>query len=193
MGRPAVFIDRDGTINEEAGYINHINSFKIFDFVPQSLRLLNEMGIYAIVITNQGGIARDYFSEELVTSLHTYLKDKMLEKGAFIDAIYYCPHYPKTKHPIYGIDCDCRKPKEGLVKMALADFDIDQRSMFVIGDKWSDLELGERIGAIKILVKTGYGLGELEKYQNHNIQPDFVEDNLLMAVLRVLRLLSIHE
>ncbi|MCA1926862.1 MAG: HAD family hydrolase [Calditerrivibrio sp.] len=187
MSRPVVFIDRDGTINEEAGYMNHIDSFKIFDFVPQAIRLLNINNILAIVLTNQGGIARGYFSEELVLNIHKKMLEDLSQRGALIDRLYYCPHYPKGSHPLYGIDCDCRKPKDGMFKKALKDFDIDIKKMFVVGDKFTDIELGENIGAYKILVRTGYGKGEELEIGKRSIKPDEVCDNLLMAVLSILK------
>ncbi|MEF3255554.1 MAG: HAD family hydrolase [Deferribacterales bacterium] len=187
-GKSVVFIDRDGTINEEAGYMNHIDSFKIFDFVPQAIRLLNIHNILAIVLTNQGGIARGYFSEELVNSMHKKLHKLLNLQGANLDAIYYCPHYPKGKDPKYGIDCDCRKPKDGLVKIALKEFNIDQSKMFVIGDKFTDIELGRKIGAYSILVRTGYGKGEEMQMNKYSVAPDEVTDNLLTAVLSILKM-----
>lgn len=190
LEKSVVFIDRDGTINEEAGYINHIDSFRIFEFVPQAIRLLNVHNILAIVITNQGGIARGYFSEKLVNEIHNKMISDLKEKGAVIDGLYYCPHYPKAKHPEYGIDCDCRKPKDGLIKQAMNDFCIDRNKMFVVGDKWTDIELGEKIGAKKILVETGYGKGELIDKKDNTIQPDIVASNLLTAVYEVLKILK---
>jgi len=192
MERSVVFIDRDGTINEEAGYINHIDSFRIFDFVPQAIRLLNIHNILAIVVTNQGGIARNYFSEDLVKEIHEKMANDLSIKGAILDGIYYCPHYPKAKHPLYGIDCDCRKPKDGLIKQAFKDFQIDKNRMFVVGDKWTDVELGEKIGAKKILVKTGYGKGEILSNQNNPLQPDIITENLLYAVYEILGILKIE-
>jgi D-glycero-D-manno-heptose 1,7-bisphosphate phosphatase len=190
MERSVAFIDRDGTINEESGYINHIDSFRLFDFVPHAIRLLNLHNILAIVITNQGGIARGYFSEDLVRSIHKKMLDDLKIRGAILDGIYYCPHYPKAKHPEYGIDCDCRKPKTGLIQQALKDFPIDRKKMFVIGDKWTDIELGENIGAKKILVKTGYGKGELIDQQKNKIRPDIIAENLLYAVYEILNILK---
>lgn len=186
MAYPVVFIDRDGTINEEAGYINHIDSFRMFDFVPHAIRLLNKHNILTIVITNQGGIARGYFSEELVYSIHKKMMGDLSKMGAKIDAVYYCPHYPGANHPLYGIDCDCRKPKTGLIKRALADFDIDKRRMFVIGDKLVDMELAHNVGAYKILVRTGYGKGEELKIDKLPFKVDAVTDDLLGAVLMIL-------
>lgn len=186
MAYPVVFIDRDGTINEEAGYINHIDSFRMYDIVPHAIRLLNSHNILTIVITNQGGIARGYFSEELVNSIHNKMADDLSKMGAKIDAIYYCPHYPGANHPLYGIDCDCRKPKTGLIKKALADFDIDKSKMFVVGDKLVDMELANNISAHKILVRTGYGKGEELKIDCKDFKIDAVTDNLLYAVLTVL-------
>src|SRR5919204_1512738 len=121
----AIFIDRDGTINEEVGYINHISRYRPFAFAAEAVRLINEAGWRAILVTNQSGVARGYFTEGLVAEVHAHLAAALDRGGARFDAIYYCPHHPTIGEPPYRLECDCRKPKPGLIHRAAADFRLD--------------------------------------------------------------------
>jgi D-glycero-D-manno-heptose 1,7-bisphosphate phosphatase len=116
MKRPAVFIDRDGTISEEVGYINHPSRFRLFPYSSEAIRILNNNEWLAIVITNQAGVARGYFSEDVITAVHDRLKQEL--ESAQLDALYYCAHHPSVGEPPYRFDCDCRKPKTGLIERA---------------------------------------------------------------------------
>ena len=181
MKRPAVFIDRDGTISEEVGYINHPSRFRVFPYAAEAIRMLNDNGWLAIVITNQAGVARGYFSEEMISSVHDQLKREL--GGAELDAIYYCAHHPSVGEPPYRVDCDCRKPKTGLIDRAARDFEIDMGASWVIGDRYSDLELARNAGLHSAFVLSGYGRGEWEyKKQAWKVEPDLVCENLLEAV-----------
>lgn len=182
---PAVFIDRDGTINIEAGYIDHPDNFNLYPFVPQSIRLLNEHGFLVIVLTNQAGVGRGYFGEDNVETLHAKMCSELAKGGARLDAVYYCPHHTSSKDPRYAVDCDCRKPRTGMVDKALQDLPIDKSRMFIIGDKMSDIKLGKKTGCRTYLVKTGYGLREAE---NNSDGADIITDNLLLAVLDILKI-----
>ncbi len=187
MKLPAVFIDRDGTINKEAGYMNHPDSFEIYPFVHQAIRLLNIHNILVIVVTNQAGIARGYFPESIMHSLHKKMQYELEKQGAKIDALYYCPHHPSSKNPKLAIDCNCRKPKTGMYEQALNDLPIDTEKTYMVGDKFSDIQFGNNFGAKTIMVKTGYGKGEMElKYHKQSVLPDTVKNNLLDAVLWIL-------
>lgn len=183
MKKPAVFIDRDGTINEQMGYINHLSRFKILPGIPEAIRLLNENNFLAIVVTNQSGVARGYFPIELVDEVHSFMEDSLRKAGAFVDGIFFCPHYPTGNVPEYTIECDCRKPKTGLIDQALSSFDIDVSRSYVVGDHSTDLELAHNVGLKGIMVKSGYGLGGI-KYilPDMSIKPSYIADDLLDAV-----------
>jgi D-glycero-D-manno-heptose 1,7-bisphosphate phosphatase len=186
MRRPAVFIDRDGTISEEVGYINHPSRYRVFPFSADAVRLLNESGWLAIMVTNQAGVARGYFDEEMIVQVNELL-EKELEAGkARLDAIYYCAHHPSLGEPPYRLDCDCRKPKPGLLYRAVKDFDIDLGRSWVVGDRYSDVELAGNAGTHSAFVLTGYGRGEWEYQSNGWIhKPEIVADNLLQAIMRI--------
>jgi len=178
----AVFLDRDGTINEEMGYINHISRFKIFRFVPKAIRILNESGYKVIVVTNQSGVARGYFDEQLVKEVHKKLLNKVELAGAKIDAIYYCPHHPDEGKPPYRIDCECRKPKTGMIQKAKNAFNLDITRSFMIGDRYKDVEFGHKAGLHTVMVLTGYGKGEYTyQRQQWKKKPDHISKNLLEA------------
>ena len=181
MKRPAVFIDRDGTISEEVGYVNHPSRFRVFPYSAEAIRILNNNGWLAIVITNQAGVARGYFSEEMIASVHDQLKLDL--ETAQLDAIYYCAHHPSVGEPPYRFDCDCRKPKPGLIERAAKDFEIELEASWVIGDRYSDIELARNAGLHSAFVLSGYGRGEWE-YQRYawKHEPDVVCENLLEAV-----------
>jgi len=181
--KPAVFIDRDGTISEEVGYVNHPSRFRLFPYSSEAIRILNNNGWLAIVITNQAGVARGYFSEDVIVSVHDQLKRDLHEGSAQLDAIYYCAHHPSVGEPPYRSDCDCRKPKTGLINRAVSDFAIDLGTSWMVGDRYGDVELARNAGLHSAFVLSGYGRGEWE-YQRHGWQhePDLVCENLLEAV-----------
>lgn len=183
MKKPAIFLDRDGTLNEERGYINHIDRFILIPGVPKAVKLINDLGYLAIVITNQSGIARGYYDLARLKTYHNKLKKELSEAGAKLDAIYFCPHHPQGKVKKYAIECDCRKPKTGMIDQAIKDFEIDLEHSFLIGDRYRDILFGKKLNMKSILVKTGYGKGEweFEKY-TWKVQPDYVAENLLEAV-----------
>ncbi|MGR0481732.1 MAG: D-glycero-alpha-D-manno-heptose-1,7-bisphosphate 7-phosphatase [Candidatus Electronema sp. V4] len=189
--RPAVFLDRDGTINEQMGYINHLSRFVLLPGAAQAIRLLNERGIPAVVVTNQSGLARGYFPPDLLDAVHTEMKRLLAAEGAHLDGIYVCPHHPEAKVAQYRQSCGCRKPLPGLLEQAAADLHLDLSRSFMVGDRWSDLECGVRGGAAPVLVLTGYGQGELEHIgPQKKIQPAVIAGNLLEAAEQVIRLLD---
>ena len=180
----SVFIDRDGTISEEVGYINHASRFRVFPYSAEAIRILNNSGWLAIVITNQAGVARGYFSEDVIASVHDRLKTDL--ENAQLDAIYYCAHHPTVGEPPYQLDCDCRKPKPGLLLRAARDYDIDLANSWMVGDRYSDIELAANAGVKSALVLSGYGRGEWEHQRdNWTIQPDLVAEDLLAAVNQI--------
>jgi D-glycero-D-manno-heptose 1,7-bisphosphate phosphatase len=187
MKKPALFIDRDGTINEQMGYINHMSRFLVLPRVPEAVRLLNENHILAIVVSNQSGVARGYHPIELVHQLHAHLQATLKKEGALIDGIFFCPHHPRGSIPEYAKACHCRKPETGLIDQARESFDIDLANSYVVGDRYTDMEMAHRAGMRGILVKTGYGLGEIAYVLPHQpTQPVHIAEDLLEAVQWVL-------
>ncbi len=181
--RRAIFIDRDGTLNEEVGYIRKLTDFRLFDFSAEAVKLINEAGWMAIVVTNQSGIARGLFGEDFLQQVHEQMSAELEQGGARIDAIYYCPHHPEIGEPAYRRNCDCRKPEPGLLRRAVEDFGVDLQASVIIGDRFRDVEMAQAVGARGVLVLTGYGREEFEKDSDKRVwQPDYVAENLLEAV-----------
>ncbi len=179
----AVFLDRDGTVSEEVGYVNHVGRFRLIPRAAQGIRCINESDYLAILVTNQAGVARGYFKESLVIAVHERLEELLAENGAHLDGIYYCPHHPTAGEPPYRQDCDCRKPKPGMVLAAQRDLNIDVAQSFMVGDKHSDITFAQSVGMQGVLVKTGYGLGEIEQWSAEwTEQPDQICEDLLDAV-----------
>lgn len=184
----AVFIDRDGTVTEEVGYLNNIDRLKLIKGTSNAIRLLNKKGLKVVVITNQAGVARGYFPEELIHKAHERLKKLLSKSGAYLDGIYYCPHHPEGKNKKYRKICDCRKPNPGMIETAANELNIDIKSSYVVGDKLSDVALAQNVGAKGILVLTGYGKGELEYFKDNGCKkPDYVAEDLHEAVVWILK------
>ncbi|MDH3349229.1 MAG: D-glycero-beta-D-manno-heptose 1,7-bisphosphate 7-phosphatase [Desulfobulbaceae bacterium] len=180
--KPAVFLDRDGTINEQMGYVNHINRFHLLEGVAEAIRSLNEKSIPVVVVTNQSGLARGYFPKSLLDEVNVKMEKLLAQEGAFVDGIYICPHHPEAKEEQYRVACNCRKPKTGLLEKAALDMGLDLKKSFVVGDRWSDLKCAVGVGAVPILVLTGYGRGDLEYIgPRQEIQPTFVGEDLREA------------
>jgi D-glycero-D-manno-heptose 1,7-bisphosphate phosphatase len=189
MKRPAVFIDRDGTISEEVGYVNHPTRFRLFPYSAEAIRILNNNEWLAILVTNQAGVARGYFSEEVIIKIHEQLKHDL--KDTHLDAIYYCAHHPSVGAPPYRVDCDCRKPKTGLIDRAAQEFEIDRGASWMVGDRYSDIELARNAGLRSAFLLSGYGRGEWEYQRNSwQHQPDIVCENLLEAVKMIVNMHS---
>ena len=178
----AVFLDRDGTINEEVGYLKSLDMLKVIPGAGAAIRRLNAAGFKVVIITNQSGVARGYFPESLVHEAHALLTATLRKDGATIDGIYYCPHHPTAGNSKHTIQCDCRKPATGLMDRAARDLDIDLKQSFMVGDKWSDIELGHRAGARSILVRSGFAPDDAgNKRPPHVEDPDFTAHDLAEA------------
>lgn len=179
----AVFIDRDGTLSEEVGYINHVSRFQLFPYAAEAIKELNQNDWLAIVITNQAGVARGYFSEDMVHAVHKKMAEDLAVSGAKLDAVYYCAHHPSVGQPPYRVDCDCRKPKPGLIERAARDLNIDVKSSWMVGDRYSDVQLAHNAGLKSMFVMSGYGRGEWEhQQQDWTLKPDMTAENILEAV-----------
>ena len=167
----AVFLDRDGTINEEVGYLSDPDGLKLIRGAAEAVKKLNDHGIKVIVISNQSGVGRGYFSERDLARINMRLTELLLSYEARIDAIYYCPHHPDD-------GCECRKPEPGLLKKAAREHSIDLGRSYVVGDKKTDVELAVNAGSKGILVKTGFGREQLKTMTS---SAAFVADDLLDA------------
>jgi D-glycero-D-manno-heptose 1,7-bisphosphate phosphatase len=179
--RPAVFLDRDGTIAEEVGYLNHVSRFRMFPFASAAIRRLNEAGLPVMVVTNQSGIGRGYYPESLVHVVHKLMNQQLAAAGAHVDAIYYCPHTSADA-------CCCRKPKTGMLDNAAREHSLDLGRSFVVGDRYVDIDLAQNVRARGILVRSGYGEGELEWHSaKWPVPPDFVAKDLTEATDWILR------
>src|SRR5262245_8182638 len=188
MADIGVFIDRDGTISEEVGYINHLSRFQIYPWSARAIAVLYRNDLQAVLVTNQAGVASGYFAEELVIEVHEKLQQELAREDAHLDAIYYCTHHPTVGPEPYRQDCNCRKPKPGMLFRAVKELDLNLNSSFVIGDRYSDIELAHNAGTRSIFVLSGYGLGEYEyQRQNWKVQPNWIADNLLEATRIFLR------
>jgi D-glycero-D-manno-heptose 1,7-bisphosphate phosphatase len=173
----AVFLDRDGTINIEKEYLYRPKDFEFIPGAPEAVQLLNQAGIMVVVVTNQSGVARGYYTEDDVENLHRHIARELERSEAHIDAWLYCPHHPSGRGS-YAIPCDCRKPLPGMLLEAARRYGIDLDNSTMIGDKLADIEAGKAAGCRTILVRTGYGTGE-EQYVGSGT---VVCDDLLSAV-----------
>lgn len=184
--RPAVFLDRDGTLLEEANYLDRLDRLVFFPYAVDAVRLLNRGGYAVVVITNQSGVGRGMYSEEFVRETHDLVAARMRAGGAHVDGFYYCPHHPDATVRAYRQECDCRKPAPGMLVRAAADLDLDLARSFAVGDKWTDVGVGRTTGARGILVRTGYGRSS-EASPPPGVQADAVVDNVMGAVAWILR------
>ena len=170
--QPAVFLDRDGTINQDTGYIDSPERLFIIDGAASAIKRLNSKGFRVVVITNQSGVGRGYFTKEAADSVNKKLEEVLKREGAHLDGIYYCPHHPDD-------NCECRKPRIGLLEKAKNDLAIDFKKSYVIGDKGSDIEIAQSIGGKGILVLIGSGKDEKQKLDH---EPSYIATDLKDAV-----------
>lgn len=185
-GRAAVFLDRDGTLIEDIGYLRFAGEVAFYPWSVDAVRALNQAGLPVVVITNQSGVARGILREPMIEDVHRHLSMLLDAGGAHIDAYYYCPHHPEATVAAYRTRCDCRKPGCGMIERASADLDLDPARSFVVGDKWIDVGAARAAGARGILVRTGYGATE-EAQPPPDLTADAVVDNLVEAVSWILR------
>jgi D-glycero-D-manno-heptose 1,7-bisphosphate phosphatase len=187
----AVFLDRDGTINEEVGYLDSLEKIKMIPAAYEAIRLINLSGMKAIVVTNQSGVARGIFTENFVRQTHDIIQASLLQKKASIDKFYYCPHHPTEGTGIYLQNCNCRKPSSGMLLQAANDLDIELVSSYMVGDTYRDIETAKKVGVKGILVKTVYGREVLQDVgpdvATAGNKPDFVAEDILEAVKWVMK------
>jgi D-glycero-D-manno-heptose 1,7-bisphosphate phosphatase len=174
--RKAIFLDRDGVLNEETGFIRRPEDLHLYEFTGRAICKINASDFLAVVITNQSVVARGLITEENLKAIHHYLETELAKEDARLDAIYYCPHHPEAEDIAYRKDCECRKPKAGMLLQAAADLNIDLAQSYFIGDNERDIVAGKTAGCITVGVATGYGL------KGATISPDLFFDNLEEAV-----------
>jgi D-glycero-D-manno-heptose 1,7-bisphosphate phosphatase len=188
-GRPAVFLDRDGTLNRDVGYVTHLDDFQLYARAAAAVKRIADSGYAAILATNQAGVARGYFPEWMVEKVHEKLQSELAKHGAKLDAIYYCPHHPSSEDPAYTIDSEMRKPRPGMLLKAAKEHDLALPRSFMIGDKYSDMECGWAAGCRSAFVLTGYGRGEMElRGDSWPRKPDIIAEDVYAAVESVLEI-----
>lgn len=182
----AIFLDRDGTINKLDNFIYKAEDLELLDGVVEAIGAINSSGLLAIIITNQPSVARGLCDVSDIDHIHKKLKTLLGKEGVFVDDIFFCPHHPDKgfpeENPLYKIDCECRKPKTGMIEQAKEKFNIDLSSSYMIGDSTMDIELAKKAGLKSVLVMTGLG-GSDNKY---DAVPDFTAENLYEAVQKIL-------
>jgi D-glycero-D-manno-heptose 1,7-bisphosphate phosphatase len=185
--KTAVFLDRDGTIIEDVGYLRRLDQIQLFPWAAGSIRALNLAGLAVVVTTNQAGVARGLITEAFVAETHRELTARLVAGGARIDAYYHCPHHP-TKGVVaeYAMACECRKPGRGMIDRAARDLGLDPSRSFVVGDTWLDVGMARAAGARSVLVRTGAGAEQERSMRPTDPTADAIVDNLAAAVSWIL-------
>lgn len=187
MKRRAVFLDRDGTINEDVGYPSQYSQIKIYPYSFEAIKKINRAELLAVIITNQSGIGRGLLTEKNLIDIHKKMKVVFSKHNSYFDGIYYCPHYISSSNPAYRKACSCRKPNPKMALQAASDLNIDLKNSYMVGDKVEDVLFGLNIKATPILVLTGFGQKSLIALKEKNIQPAHVARTLLEAVDWILK------
>jgi D-glycero-D-manno-heptose 1,7-bisphosphate phosphatase len=180
--RVGVFLDRDGTLNVEVDFLRSPDELQIIDGAPAAVAQLNRQGIITCVISNQSGVARGFLTEADLAVIHARLQEEFRAGGARFDRIFYCPHHPTEGIAPYNIDCECRKPKPGMLVQGANEFHLDLHRCFVVGDSVVDMQAGNAVGATTILVQTGYGKQSLQTCREQNIPVAHVAPSVVEAI-----------
>lgn len=180
--RRGVFLDRDGTINEEIEFLRTPDEVQLIPGAGAAIRSLNEKHFVTCVISNQSGVARGFLTEADLVPIHERLEHELGRDDARLDRIYYCPHHPTEGQPPYKIACDCRKPKTGMLRKGAEEFNLDLKRSFVVGDRIVDVQAGQAVGATTILVLTGYGKTAAEECAREGVRPDRTATSIVEAV-----------
>jgi D-glycero-D-manno-heptose 1,7-bisphosphate phosphatase len=178
---PAVFLDRDGTLIHDVGYLSRVEDVQWFPWAIDAVRLLHRAGFLVCITTNQGGIGLGFYGPDLVHEVHTRMAADVAAAGGRIDGLFFCPHHPQAVVDAYRVDCDCRKPGPGMIRQATDRFAIDLSRSFVVGDKVADMGLAAGVGAQGVLVRTGYGEAELVRHDGKVPGAAFVAPTVLDA------------
>jgi D,D-heptose 1,7-bisphosphate phosphatase len=187
----AVFLDRDGVINEEVGYLDDLDKLKVIPCAYEAIKLINESGMKAVVISNQSGVARGMITEEFVKRTNDYLQIILRKRGVYINNFYFCPHHPTEGKEPYRQVCDCRKPAPGMFLAAARDLNINLKLSYMIGDRFLDMEAAQKVRVKGVLVKTGYGDWLLQDdgpdKEKSEGKPDYIAVDILDAVNWILK------
>ncbi|STO32193.1 D,D-heptose 1,7-bisphosphate phosphatase [Fusobacterium necrogenes] len=186
----AIILDRDGTINIEKDYLHKIEDFEFEEGVVEGLKILADLGYIFVVVTNQSGIARGYYTEEDLEILNNYIGEILEKEGIKIKKFYFCPHHPEKGVGKYKVECNCRKPNPGMLEEAIKEFDIDREKSFMIGDNISDIEAGINANVTPILLETGHGMEHLTKIKRMKVKnyrnlldfANFLKENLVKNI-----------
>jgi D-glycero-D-manno-heptose 1,7-bisphosphate phosphatase len=184
--RAAVFLDRDGTLVEERGYVDRLDLLSVFPWTADALRLLNRAGLATVVVTNQSAIGRGIIDEPFLGEVHRTLDERLAAGQARIERYYYCPHHPDAERVEYRQICRCRKPGPGLIEQACREMGLDPERSFMVGDRWIDVRAGRDAGVRTVLVRTGHGGHEADSPPG-DVQADAILNNLMEAVGWILR------
>lgn len=183
--RPAVLLDRDGTINDDVGYLTDVADLRIYPYAPDAIRLLRRAGFAIVVVTNQGGVGRGLMTEAFVQDTHRRMAERLARAGAVVDEWCYCPHHPEAVVPGLGTPCECRKPGTALPRAAAARLGLDLSRSWMVGDHWRDVQMGHAVGARAILLRTGHGRDQ-EAARPPGQRVEAICDNLMAAVAVIL-------
>jgi D-glycero-D-manno-heptose 1,7-bisphosphate phosphatase len=183
---PAVFLDRDGTMIHDPGYLCRLDELRWYPWTIDAVRLLNRAGFLVFVVTNQAGVGLGLYDESFVHLVHGEMTQRLQDGGARVDGWFYCMHHPRAVVEALRVDCDCRKPAPGLVRQAQQQFQFDLSRSFVVGDKLRDVGLGVTVGARSVLVRTGHGAEESERLGEAGLTPALIAENLMDATAWIL-------
>ena len=186
MPIPAVFLDRDGTLIEDVGYLDRLERLRFYPWSLEAIRLLRRAGYAVVIVTNQAGVSRGFVREPFVEETFQFIQGRLAAVGESLDGHYYCPHEPNAPLAAYRRECDCRKPRPGMIRQAATDLNLDVARSVVVGDKWSDIALARATGATAVLVRTGYGATQA-MMPPAGLKADLVASNLIEAVGWALR------
>lgn len=181
-----MFVDRDGTLNEDVGYVDRVERFHLYPYATDALRVLARVGYRLVVVTQQAGVAHGVLDEPTLESIHRYLTSRLADAGVELAGIYYCPHNLAAQLERYRVDCQCRKPLPGMLLRAARELDLDTSRSVIVGDRWRDLRMGSTIGVPGVMVRTGYGDSEARMPQD-GVRAAAIVSNLMEAAGWILR------
>jgi D-glycero-D-manno-heptose 1,7-bisphosphate phosphatase len=187
MSRSAVFLDRDGTIIRERGYLERLEHLDIFPWTGDALRLLQRAGFATVVVTNQSAVARGLIDEPFLQRVHQKIDAYLVSSGGGIDRYYYCPHFPKSRIERYQQACNCRKPAPGMIEQACREMDLDPARSVMVGDRWTDVACGRAAGTRTVLLRADDGVSEAYADPPDGVRADAILTNLMEAAGWILR------